>query len=115
MRVVIVTGSRNWPSPELVWGALDIANPDLVVHGACPTGADAFAKAWARKRRVRQEPFYAHWREEGSSAGPRRNQRMLEAYPDALVLAFPHGGPGTADCMRRARKLGMHVEIFKPV
>jgi hypothetical protein len=33
---------------------------------------------------------------------------MLEAHPEALVVAFP-GGRGTADCVRQARGLGMPV------
>lgn len=48
---VLVTGSRDWPTPETVWAALnDIRDEALitdrrlvVVHGACPRGADAHA------------------------------------------------------------------------
>lgn len=54
---VLVTGSRSWPKAHQVGAILDecaatavaIGQPLIVVHGACPRGADAFADAWARQ------------------------------------------------------------------
>jgi hypothetical protein len=117
-RVVIVTGSRHWENQRLVWQALDQHKPDLVVHGGCETGADEHADRWAKRRQVDTRTFRAKWGERyeiDRSAGPRRNRKMLEAYPSAIVLAFPQGGPGTADCMSQARELRMHVEIIRGI
>ena len=48
----------------------------------------------------------------GLSAGPARNQRMLdEGKPDAGI-AFP-GGPGTADMTRRLKEAGIPVWEIK--
>lgn len=52
---VLVTGSRDWPRPEIVRLALDAAFCEAtnagrlmtLVHGACPRGADDQAHDWA--------------------------------------------------------------------
>lgn len=109
-RVVIVTGSRLWADEERIYAALDAAKPTLVVHGGA-RGADAIAHDWATLRGVPSRTFTANWLRYGRRAGPLRNGVMLRAYPKALVLAFPLDGPGTRDCIRQARGLGMHVRV----
>jgi hypothetical protein len=42
----------------------------------------------------------------GKTAGPLRNQRMLDEGKPDLVVAFPGGG-GTKDIVRRAVKAGL--------
>jgi hypothetical protein len=79
-----------------------------VIHGACPTGADALADRWAVNAWKAIEAFPADWTAHGRAAGPLRNARMIaEGRPD-LVLAFK-GGRGTADCVRKARAAGIPV------
>lgn len=89
--------------------------PDVIIHGAAK-GADRHAAVWARDWGVDQLPFPAEWYRDGKldrSAGPRRNQRMLDEGKPDLVIAFP-GGTGTADMVRRARAAGIRVmEIGK--
>lgn len=114
---IIVTGSRKWPSYLSVWQALARHAPDLVVHGGCPLGADDMAELWCRRMQVDSYPMRAKWGARPNidrSAGVVRNERMLCAHPLALVLAFPFGGPGTADCIRRAQKKGMRLEVIEP-
>lgn len=115
-----MTGSRRWLEYGRVFEALDRARPDLVVHGGCyvgvrplkPMGADYWAHRWCVYTECDERIFRAHWTTDGRRAGPLRNQRMIEAYPQAEVLAFPQdGGRGTQDCMRRASKLGMLVVV----
>jgi acyl-CoA synthetase (NDP forming) len=53
--------------------------------------------------------FPANWKKHGKSAGPIRNQLMLDVGKPDLVIAFP-GGSGTADMIRRARKAGVPVK-----
>lgn len=139
---VIVTGSRTWPDDLAVRLALArVALSDApmssvltVVHGACPTGADATAAAWCRlirksgndpvigrDLRLREEPHPADWKAHGRAAGPIRNQEMVDAGAD-LVLAFvmrctlkgcagkpEHVTHGTQDCITRAEKAGIPV------
>ena len=61
---LLVTGSRTWDDPRTVEQALAVIlarHPEgvVLVHGACPRGADAIAAAYAarpatRSRRTRQ-------------------------------------------------------------
>jgi hypothetical protein len=113
-RVVIVTGSRNWADVDSVYQALDNACPDLVVNGGA-AGADMIARQWAKDAGVKVRTFQANWLKFGRRAGPLRNGLMLRAYPQATVLAFPLDGPGTADCMRQARELGMRLIVVQEV
>lgn len=117
-RVVIVTGSREWPFWTVIHRVLDHVAPTLVVHGAC-WGADTMAAAWAIVHEVAAEPWPATWRRPDGSldrgAGHARNRRMLEAHPGALVLAFPHPtlpSPGTRGCMKLAEELGHPLRVY---
>lgn len=122
---LLVTGSRNHQGKAFIWQVLDgyhAAHPHLViVHGACyprpdrdgslpDTSADWLTHLWCQARGVPDEPHPADWRQHGDAAGPLRNQAMVNLGADECA-AFPHGdSPGTHDCMRRARKAGIHVE-----
>jgi hypothetical protein len=71
---VLVTGSRSWDDYDHVRFALATAvfqrMPAVVVHGACPQGADAIAAWWVRQMGrnlgLTEEPHPADW------AGPCR-------------------------------------------
>lgn len=95
---IAVTGGRDFADWEKVWQALDIvaqAEPDFVlVHGACPTGADAHAHAWGVNRRQDMDISPADWKRYGWRAGFRRNQEMVDSGLDGC-LVFP-GKNGTA-------------------
>ncbi|NUU23324.1 MAG: DUF2493 domain-containing protein [Streptomycetaceae bacterium] len=121
---VLVTGSRYWTDTHLIYTALDQAFTDrptrlmIVVHGCCKTGADAIAAAWAQTARADGQPVYeerhpAQW-SRGRTAGPQRNQRMVDRGAH-LCLAFPlPTSTGTEDTIRRARNAGIPVEVIKP-
>ena len=108
MTTVIVTGSRHYADRVGVWRELNALNPSVVVTGDAE-GADALARQWARTNGRKLITYAAHWSRHGKKAGPLRNGLMLRSHPGATVLAFPLGGPGTADCMKQARRLGMTV------
>lgn len=113
MRTVIVTGGRDYKDVRCLEGVLDMLQPiSLLRHGACPSGADAMADTWARKRGVRVDAMPADWKQYGSSAGPRRNREMALKEADVCV-AFP-GGRGTANMIREARLHGIHVIQVTP-
>lgn len=120
---ILVTGSRRWPRPGVVWTALDTAaaqhpgRPVTVVHGQCRTGADAHAAVWAGRARdagwdVTEEPHAANWAEHGRRAGPVRNRQMVEAGAD-LVLAFPLADSvGTLGTITLAVSAGLLVRRY---
>lgn len=112
---VLVTGSRNWTNEAAVYSALTelirTSNRITVVHGACPTGADAIAHHWATSvPGATAEPHPAEWDRHGKAAGPIRNQQMVDLGAD-VCLAFLLGeSRGTRDCMRRAEAAGIPVQ-----
>ena len=108
---VLVCGGRDYRKVDVLFAALDRFHADtpitLVIHGAA-SGADRLAAHWAKSRRVRAIYYRADWQEHGRSAGPIRNQRMVDQARPQYVIAFP-GGVGTADMVRRARTADIPV------
>lgn len=80
----------------------------VLIHGNAK-GADRLAAAWASRNRILVVPFPADWTAHGFSAGPIRNQQMLDEGKPDRVLAFP-GGKGTADMIARAKKAQIPVD-----
>ncbi len=113
---VLVCGGRAYHDKEAVFRALDNlhtghARPITRVIQGGGTGADALGARWATLRGIEVQEFRAEWATDGPSAGPRRNQRMLDVARPDLVVAFP-GGRGTADMVRRARRA--RVIVLEP-
>jgi hypothetical protein len=114
---ILVTGSRNWADRDAVWSALNKAasvRSIILVHGDCPTGADAMAKAWCRTQPdVLEEAHPADWERYGKAAGPKRNQKMVDLGAD-ICLAFPlPDSRGTLDCMAKAEAAGIPVRVVE--
>lgn len=128
MKAIIVCGGRAYADRDRVFDALDVEQPDHVISGGAwaqisipglirnvRVGADWFAEQWANERAVSLDVVHANWTKYGPSAGPRRNQQMLDMLLrragdgyDIAVIAFP-GGRGTADMVRRARAADVQV------
>lgn len=120
---VLVTGSRQWDYPFVVFKALHDQLVEhgalIVVHGDCPSGADMYARQWAtmniltcmRKGEayIGHEAYPAYWNELGKSAGPIRNKYMVELGAD-ICLAFPTPtSRGTISCMDLAAAAGIPI------
>lgn len=108
---VLVCGGRKYDDAAKVDAVLSKlhaeAGIERVIEGGAK-GADYLARQWALSNGVISSVFFADWENQGSFAGPARNQRMLDEGQPDLVIAFP-GGRGTADCVRRARRMGFQV------
>lgn len=124
---ILVTGSRDWDDEVSLALALGFAvgeglsiDPNsavVIVHGDCPTGADAIAARLATDHGVPVEAYPADWNEHGRAAGPIRNEQMVALGAD-VCLAFigpctsprcgrthrhpSHGASGCADLAERA-------------
>lgn len=122
---VIVTGSKGWRDKRAVFTALENllrnSGPFVLAHGACPTGADAWAEEWYQligtAQGITRVRYPAKWeREDGSinmGAGYARNAEMVAKGAD-LVLAFPMStGKGTQHVMELAEKAGIEVITHK--
>ena len=111
MTILLVCGGRHWRNQRLTYKVLNRAreafNVGLIVSGGAP-GADKLASDWADAHRVPKQVFTANWEKLGRSAGPHRNQRMLDEGRPDMAIAFP-GGSGTADMVRRCKERGLLV------
>lgn len=85
-----------------------LPDPSTFIMAGDAKGADSVALDWAIVTYSEFQEFKADWTKYGKSAGPIRNQQMIDEGKPDLVLAFP-GGAGTADMVRRALAAGIKV------
>lgn len=112
---LLVTGGRTWddtPVIEHALAAILVHHPEgvLLVHGACPRGADAITAAYAVRTlgyRVEQHP--ADWHRYGRAAGQLRNAKMIAQGADGCIAFLRGASPGTMAAIRLARAAGMPV------
>ena len=114
---VLVTGSRDWTDREAIrkalWWLRNDADNVTVVHGAAP-GADSIADELATEFGYLPARYPAKWREYKLSAGPIRNQQMVDSGAD-VVLAFHKDldkSKGTKDCVKKARAKKIPVFVW---
>ena len=118
---VIVSGSRTWDDVDEIHDALDAmwllwyetqTEPFILVHGACPRGADRLADEWAASTDgVFAERHPADW-SMGRHAGPLRNQHMVNLGADHVLAFIKDNSPGASHLVRQARKAGIPVQEF---
>lgn len=130
MTRILITGSRDWTDRYEIARAISQVhlngNGIVVVHGACPSGADALADEVAYGLGYTREPHPADWDQYGKEAGLRRNKYMVSLGAD-ICLAFinpcrketcnirrVHGSHGASNCSRLARTAGIQTQIFHP-
>lgn len=124
---VIFTGSRDWVGVEAEGAVTDIlytlhglaealGQPLEVVHGDCPTGADAIVDRWARRRLdhgVKLETYPAQWDVWGKKAGPMRNGRMIADGADMVIGFWRNGSRGTGGCLTMAQEEGIPTHVIE--
>lgn len=138
--IVIVCGGRTFTDEKGLYREMDKIHAEtpitLVVEGGQRTrkrgqptgGADYWAFMWASSRNVAVVREDADWnnldvpdaqpirRDDGTfynkNAGRQRNQRMIDKYNPAAVIALP-GGNGTANMKHLARAAGIKVIEIK--
>jgi hypothetical protein len=125
---VLVTGSRDWADDTAIGEALSEAirpvwhdRDVVIVHGACPSGADQMAHEWAEVFGVTVEGHRAQDFGPWPACGPIRNQHMVSLGAD-VCLAFigpctstrcrrprPHPSHGASGCADLAERAGIPV------
>lgn len=115
---ILVCGGRDYADRGALFEALDRLHAErpitIVVHGACVDGenklrgADGLAEQWAISREVSYFGVPAKWKQEGRSAGPKRNAEMLNRTQPKVIVAAS-GGRGTADMVSRAKAARIEV------
>lgn len=120
---VIIAGGRDYTNEgEFNYRVGIILAPYgtvTIIHGDCLTGADQLAKRFAEKKEFPCIAFPADWAKFGKSAGPIRNQAMVD-YVEALkilpgvndiCICFWDGkSPGTKDMITRA--INSYIELY---
>jgi hypothetical protein len=114
---ILVTGSRDWQDHDLVRDALTMAIyqnvPAVIVHGACPTGADAIASWWVRSLGrnlpITEERHAADWKAHGRAAGPIRNQHMVNLGANVALAFIRNNSRGATGCADLAEQAGIPV------
>lgn len=108
---VLVCGGRHFDDAEWLYAVLDSFDAyydfTMLIEGAA-RGADTLARKWAEANNIPVRSFPADWKKHGKTAGPIRNQRMLDEGKPNLVIAFP-GGLGTANMVNQAKTRGLEV------
>ncbi len=114
-KVVLVCGSRKWRDRKKIMDRLkQLPMICLIMEGGCE-GADKISRICALKIGHDVVEIPANWNGRGKAAGPFRNDIMVSSGPE-LVLAFHKDirkSKGTKDCVNRAKKAGIPVEIIK--
>lgn len=120
---VLVTGSRTWDDEGAIQYALSeilFRNRTMVlVHGACPKGADRIADEWAAARNqfparpVVVERHPADWERHGRGAGFRRNAEMVRLGADLCLAFIVDGSRGASHTAGLAEKAGIPVRRYE--
>lgn len=110
---ILICGGREYDDLELLYDTLEKYKfrTKLVISGHA-RGADYMGEMWADENGIDVQVFPAKWQLHGKSAGPIRNQQMLDEGKPDLVIAFP-GGNGTQDMIKRARQAGVEVKVVE--
>jgi hypothetical protein len=112
---LLVTGSRTWHDVRVIEQALAVIldrHPEgvLLVHGACPRGADAIAAGYAaRTPGYRAEAHPADWDRYGRAAGYRRNAEIIALGADGCAAFIRGGSPSSTNVVRLAGAAGIPV------
>lgn len=120
---ILVTGSRDWDDWLTIRAELEQAVMDagtrtvLVVHGACPRGADRQADDYAKWMRskgvsIDVEPHPANWTLNGKRAGFIRNAHMVNLGADRCLAFIRNGSRGASHTAALAEQAGISVRRY---
>lgn len=74
-------------------------------------GADYWGERWAFARDIPVDRYPADWNKHGRSAGPIRNQQMIDTNPDGVIAIWDGQSADTRDLISRAKAAG--IEVFE--
>ena len=115
----LVTGSRTWTDETTIRHAfadiIRLRGPEnvVIVHGACPRGADALADHIARPwTGLEIERHPADWRPDGQfnrRAGFQRNAHMVNLGANICLAFIRERSSGATPCAALAEQAGIPV------
>ncbi len=105
-KTILICGSRTWTDVDPIEKVLNqYSQNTIVLTGGC-SGADSIACRLAQEKNMITKVYPALWNKYGKSAGPIRNQQMLDEGKPDIVYAFTYdleNSRGTRDMVLRAR------------
>jgi hypothetical protein len=117
---ILVTGSRDWTDArriqEEIFRALyETKTPHdeaALIHGACPSGADAIADQYGTDTGMHVVRVPADWGRWKRRAGFIRNAEMVELEPDICLAFIRNGSRGASMTADLARRAGIETREF---
>ncbi|MEU8780037.1 DUF2493 domain-containing protein [Streptomyces sp. NPDC048637] len=117
---ILVTGSRDWTDARKIefeifralYEAKTPFNDAVLIHGACPTGADALADEYARATGMHIIRRLADWDRWRKRAGAIRNAEMVDLQPDICLAFIRNGSRGASMTADLASKAGIETRRF---
>lgn len=117
---ILVTGSRDWTDARLIqqeifrvlYETKTTYNSAALIHGACPTGADAIADQSGRDTGMHVVRVPADWSRWGRKAGYVRNAEMVELEPDICLAFIRNGSRGASITAQLAEAAGIETRRF---
>ena len=109
--MVAIVGGRDFANQLLFDETLerfvvDYGMPSVVISGGAK-GADTMAEKWAKKMKISMLIIKPTWRDDhgkyDKAAGIKRNTQIIAQ--STHVIAFPTGGKGTEDSIKKAKKM----------
>lgn len=90
-------------------------NEEINVIVGDASGVDRVVAEICKEKKIPYTVFVAEWNKYGRSAGPKRNQRMIDENPD-MVICLPLQDivrpSGTRDTYQRAMKAGIITSVY---
>lgn len=117
---ILVTGDRNWSDINSVHSVLSsFPKNTILIHGCC-RGLDLICAAIGESLGFEIRAYPADWNTHGKSAGPMRNQRMIDSEHSEkekidFCLAFHDdiaSSKGTADMIARAKAANITTKLY---
>lgn len=119
MRLLLVTGSRDWDDPGYIEYTLSTLYAQnrwdrdvFLMTGACPTGADKIAEDWAKMTERPYVGIPAQWKKNDRAAGPIRNKEMAILMPFFCVAFRKGNSPGTKNMLDLVEKWKIPHTIY---
>lgn len=118
---ILITGSRTWDNTAAIAKAMGDTilqagasqEETVIVHGACPKGADAIAAEIATGWGANIEAHPADWNAHGKAAGFIRNSEMVNLGADICLAFIKDNSRGASHTLDQANRAGIPVQVFR--
>lgn len=118
---ILITGSRTWDNVAVIAKAMADTilqagasqEETVIVHGACPKGADDIADRLAHQWETNVETHPADWSTHGKAAGFIRNAEMVNLGADMCLAFIKDNSKGASHTLDQANRAGIPVQVFR--